>query len=59
MGYFATLSINDIQHIDTKYLVPLYWVSGLLQYYAEFRYAECPYAECRHAECCYAIRLGW
>jgi hypothetical protein len=48
-GSFATLSINDSQHENTLYRVPLWWVLDFICTYAECRYAECRYAKCRGA----------
>jgi hypothetical protein len=67
MGLLETLSINNMQHNGTQYLVSSCLVAerhGNLNVmlsvvnaecrYAECRYAEFRYAECRYAECRYA-----
>jgi hypothetical protein len=50
MGIFATLSINDMQHIIAMfYYAECHYTECLIYCYAECHYAECRYAECRGA----------
>jgi hypothetical protein len=53
-GLFVTLSINDTQHNNNLYRVPLCSVSCFIYCLVECHYAKCRYAECHYAECHYA-----
>ena len=61
-------SINESQHINTLYRIPLCRVPLFIHCYAEchyaefhnaeFHYMECHYAECHYVECHYAVCRG-